>query len=249
MVCDTFSTGESLVHRLDPRVRVVVATAFAVLIAVGQRFEVLGVGVAMAVGGAVVARLPVVATLKRLLAVNLFMVLLWVLLPLSAEGSALFRLGPLAYSSEGARLAARITLKANAIVLALTVLLATMEITTLGHALHHLHAPDKLTHLLLFTVRYIDVIHHEYRRLRDAMRVRCFRGGMNRHTYRTLGNLVGMLLVKSFDRADRIVAAMKCRGFRGRFYVLHHFALARRDVAFGLAALVVLAALGWGEWR
>ena len=63
-----------------------------------------------------------------------------------------------------------------------------------------------------------------------------------------LPGLVGMLLVKSFDRADRIVAAMKCRGFRGRFYVLHHFAFARRDLLFGVASLVGLVGLGWGEW-
>lgn len=248
MTCETFAQGDTCVHRLDPRCRVLVGVGFSVLIALSCRFPVLGAGLGLAVAGALAARLPLVPTLKRLAALNLFMLMLWLLLPIATEGTALFAVGPIVYTREGALLAARITLKANAIILGLTVLLGTMEITTLGHAFHHLRAPDKLTHLLLFTVRYIDVIHHEYQRLRNAMRVRCFRPRASLHTYRTFGNLMGMLLVKSFDRAERVAAAMKCRGFRGQFYVLRHFALGRRDVLFGAASLIVLFLLGWGEW-
>jgi cobalt/nickel transport system permease protein len=243
VVCETFSQGDSLVHRLDPRVRVVLAAAFSLLLAVCDRFAVLGAGLGLAVLGAVVARLPCVPVLKRLLAVNLFMLLLWIVLPLTSPGPTLSRLGGLTLSEPGVRLAASITLKANAIVLCLTVFLGTVEITSLGHALAHLHVPDKLTHLFLFTVRYIDLFHHEYRRLRQAMKVRCFRPRMTWHTYRSFGYLVGMLLVQSFDRSERILAAMKCRGFRGRFYVLDHFAFARRDLLFSLASFVVLVLL------
>ena len=39
--------------------------------------------------------------------------------------------------------------------------------------------PDKLTHLFLFTVRYLGVLHHEYQRLLSAMRVRAFRPRMS----------------------------------------------------------------------
>lgn len=249
MSCETFSQGDSLVHRLDPRGRFLFGVAFAVLVAVSSRFVVLWSGLGLAVVGVALARLPLKPLLKRVLAVNGFLLLLWVLLPPSTPGTPVFSIGRLHYSREGLLLAGRITLKANAIVLAVTVLLGTMDIITLGHALYHLHVPAKLIHLLLFTVRYVDVIHHEYHRLRTAMTVRCFRPGMNLHTYRTLGNLVGMLLVKSFDRAERIVAAMKCRGFRGQFYVLHHFAFQRRDGAFGALMLGALCLLGWGEWR
>ena len=176
------------------------------------------------------------------------MLLLWLILPFTTYEPALFHIGPLSVMKAGVELAAAITLKANAIVLALTVFLGTLEVTTLGHALVHLRVPEKLAHLFLFTVRYIDMLHHEYHRLRAAMKVRCFRPRMNRHTYRTYGYLVGMLLVKSLDRSDRIVAAMKCRGFRGRFYVLDHFKFRGRDALFGALALATLAVLAWVEW-
>jgi cobalt/nickel transport system permease protein len=140
-------------------------------------------------------------------------------------------------------LATKIALKANAIVLALMALLGTMEITVVGHALSHLRVPDKLNHLLLFTIRYIDVLRREYQRLAAAMKIRGFRPRMSRHAYRTYGYLVGMLLVRSVDRSERIMAAMKCRGFRGRFYLLDHFAFSRHDLPFCIVSAVILLAL------
>ncbi len=138
--------------------------------------------------------------------------------------------------------------RANAIVLALAVLVGSLDVTTLGHALHHLYLPEKLIHLLLFTVRYVGVLQREYGRLRAAMKVRGFRPRMSRHTYRSFGYLVGMLLVRSVDRSERIVAAMKCRGFRGRFFLLDHFAFTRRDLPLAFVSLAVLVLLALAEW-
>ena len=71
---------------------------------------------------------------------------------------------------------------------------------------------------------------------------------MNRHTYRAYGYLVGMLLVRSLDRSERIVAAMKCRGFRGRFYLLDHFAYSLHDLGFAVTGVALLLLLGLVEW-
>ena len=247
MVCETFHQGDSIIHRLDPRLRIVVAFAFSVLVALSARFSVLWSGLALGAVMAVAARLPLVPLVKRLLPLNLFMLLLFVLLPVTAPGRVLLHVGPLAVREAGVLLAAAVAIKANAIMLCLTALLSTMDLITLGHAFGHLRVPDKLTHLFLFTVRYLGVLHHEYQRLLSAMRVRAFRPRMNMHTYRAIGWLVGMLLVRSFDRAERIAAAMKCRGFRGRFYLFDHFAFARRDALFGAVSLLVLVALAWVE--
>ena len=153
------------------------------------------------------------------------------------------------YSHESLRLAAVIVLKANGAVLMVAALIGTMDAVTLAHALAHLHVPQRLAQLLLFMVRYFDVLAREYARLRAAMRVRCFRPRMNGHSYRTIGYLAGMLLVRSFDRSERVLAAMKCRGFCGRYYMLDHFAfLPRRDVPFCAVMLLVAATLLGLEW-
>jgi cobalt/nickel transport system permease protein len=139
-------------------------------------------------------------------------------------------------------------MKTNAVVLAVTALLGTMEAPVLGHALHHLRVPGKLVHLLLFSIRYLEVLQQEHRRLHAAMIVRGFRPRMDRHTYRCYGYLAGMLLVRSVGRAERILTAMRCRGFIGRFYLLDHFAFSRRDLPFIAGTLLTVIVVGIFEW-
>jgi cobalt/nickel transport system permease protein len=234
---------------VDPRARLAVAVVASVMIVVAGRLNVVGLALAAAAAAWPLSGLPLRVVIKRLLPLNAIMLLLIVLLPLTTPGTVAWRPGPLCFSKEGLQLGAAIALKGNAVVLTLVVLLGTMDAVTLGHALHHLHVPEKLAHLLLFTVRYLDVLHREYLRLRAAMKTRGFRPGLDRHTYRSFGYLVGMLLVRSLDRAERIAAAMKCRGFRGHFFMLDHFAFTRRDVPFCLASLTLLLLLIFMEGR
>jgi len=243
-----FVHGDSPIHRLDPRPRFVAALLLTLLIAMSTRPAVALAGLAVGAAFVALARLRPLDLLKRLLEVNVFIVVLWLFLPFTHPGEPIWHLGPLTATREGVRFALLITLKCNAIILTLTALVATVDVVRLGHALYHLRVPAKLIHLLLFTIRYFDVLHREYHRLSAALKVRCFRPRTNRHTYRTYAYLIGTLLVRSLDRAQRVMAAMKCRGFRGRFYVLDHFALARRDVVFGAAAALALGLLGWMQW-
>lgn len=244
----TFAQGRSVIHRIDPRPRVVTALAFAVVIAVSGRLPVPCAGLAGGILLAALARLRPALLLKRLAAVNVFLVLLWAFLPFTYPGEAAAHLWGLTATREGVLYALAITLKSNAIVLVVTALVSTIDVVRLGHTLSHLRVPDKLIHILLMTVRYLDLLRCEYLRLTDALKARAFRPRTNLHTYRTYGYLIGMLLLKSFDRSERVLAAMKCRGWSGRFHVLAHFALARRDLVFTFAAALALLALGWMEW-
>jgi len=245
---ETFALGESFIHRLDPRVKIASAVALAVVTATGGRLGVLGLSLLVGLVLIGLARLSLLQVGLRLLAVNAFLLLLWCILPFSYPGRPLFELGPLVASREGVAYAVAITLKSNAIILVMIALLATTPIFTLVHGLWHLRLPVKLVQLLFFTFRYFHVMHQEYLRLRGAMRVRCFKARTNRHTYRSLAYLVGMLLVRSFDRSERIYQAMLCRGFQGRFWVLDHFELRAADLAFlGVMVLVALA-MAVGQW-
>jgi cobalt/nickel transport system permease protein len=236
--------------RVDPRVRVIVAVFFSLLIVVVNRWSVLGIGAVAVVFGWFFSGLPLKTTLRKILPFNLLMLALLLLLPLTTSGETFAQIGPMQYSFAGLELASMIAVKGNLLILLMAMLLGTMDATVLGHALSHLRLPDKLVHLLLFPVRYLAVLHREYVRLRAAMKVRGFRPRMNRHTYRTFAYLVGMLLVHGFDRAERILAAMKCRGFHGHFHLLHHFSFSRRrDVPFCVVAaslFLLLVAMEWG---
>ncbi|HUT12639.1 MAG TPA: cobalt ECF transporter T component CbiQ [Thermoguttaceae bacterium] len=238
----------SYLARIDPRARVVAVVLLAIAIAAADRFAVPATALAAGLLGTLCSGVSMPTAVRRLLPLNVLMLLMALVLPLTTPGQPVLEIGWLSFSREGFELAALIAVKGNAIVLLLLVLLDSLDATTLGHTLSHLRVPDKLTHLLLFTVRYLDVLHREYLRMRAAMKVRAFRPRMNRHTYRTYGHLVGMLLVRSFERSERIVAAMKCRGFHGRFYLFEHFHFSRRDVPFCAVSLLLLLTLVLMEW-
>jgi cobalt/nickel transport system permease protein len=245
---EPFSEGISLAHRLDPRGKIVVAALFAILMAVANTYAAALAGLGLALICLALAQLPWKKVLARLLVVNSFIFFLWIVLPLTYPGEAVWRFGPLAVTREGLIFTGLITLKSNAIIIALIALVATVPIVTLGQALHDLRLPDKLCHLLLFTYRYLYVFEQEYHRLVQAMKIRGFVPRTNLHTYRSYAYLAAMLLVRSFDRADRVFQAMLCRGFHGVFYSLRTFSWQRRDGIFLAVAMPALAALGFLEW-
>ncbi|MCU0584818.1 MAG: cobalt ECF transporter T component CbiQ [Desulfobacterales bacterium] len=243
MLSEPFAVGDSALHRLDPRLRLAAAALFSIATALCTQFPALAAALVAAVALTALARLRAVEVLKRLLVVNGFVIFLWAALPFTFPGEALFRLGPLSAAREGVELAARITLKSNAIVLALIALAATMPFATVGHALHRLRVPDKIVHLLLMTYRYIFVLEQEYQRLVRAAAIRGFRPGTNLHTYRTYAYLIGMLFVKADDRAERVRWAMLCRGFQRKFYSLQEFRAGTGGVVFMALMAAALAGI------
>lgn len=230
------SGSDGPVARLDPRGRVVVVVLFAILVVSLHDFRALGAAVAVGAVALLTARLPLARTLKMVATMDGFIVFMLVMLPFTTPGETLFTLWGFEGTREGLYKAIEIGLKANAVVMVLLALVGTMETVTLGHALHHLRVPENLVHLLLFTVRYIEVLHQEYLRLRTAMKARGFRARNDRHTYRSVGYLLGMMLVRALERSERILGAMKCRGYEGRLHILAEHRFAARDAVFaGLA--------------
>lgn len=229
--------------KIDSRARIVTAALFAVAVVAVDNLAILAGFLAVALGFAVAARLPLASTLRRIAAIDLFILFSVLALPFTLPGAALFEVGSWTASVEGTLAAARIVVKATSIMLALIGLVGVMPIVDLGHALARLGVSTKLISLLLLTVRYVDVLHREQRRLRLAMKARAFLPRADTHTWRTLGFLVGMLLVRGFERAERILAAMKCRGFTGRFHAGEPTGLALGDGVFLAGCALLMATL------
>jgi len=237
------------VGRLDPRAKLVVACVYSLLMALAHSFLVPALGLVIGLAMVLWARLSWRMWLGRLAAVNLFTAFLWLLLPWKFSlGGGWLGLS-VSYNPAGVELAWLITLKTNAIILALLALLASNPVNDIFHALAHLKVPPKLVTMFLLFYRYLHVMRQEYLRLRQAMLVRCFQPGSNLRTYRTFGQLVGVLLVRSLDRSERVYNAMLCRGFSGTFWLLDHFAWRRTDTVFCVFAGVVLLALALLQWR
>jgi cobalt/nickel transport system permease protein len=238
------SPGVGAVQRVDPRVRVVLGFVFAVVAVTLQSLFLLALALAMATVLAVMARLPAAPTLRRMLGLDAFMIPLLLFLPFTVPGPAITWLGPFALTAEGIHQAIQIVLTANTVVLAVLALVGTIEPAVLGHALLGLGVPEKMARMLLLTVRYIAVLRAEYDRLRLAMRARAFRPAGNTHTWSSYGFLFGMLLVRSFERSERILEAMMCRGFSGRYFIVQAKPLRPFDLLFSGAVLAALLVLG-----
>ncbi|MBY6140960.1 cobalt ECF transporter T component CbiQ [Leisingera daeponensis] len=231
------------VTAFDPRMRIVMTAIYAIVVVSLNSLWVLAGALILSSGLLALSGLPPRKTLKRMAMMDSFIIFMLLLLPFTIPGTPVFSLWGLEASWEGLRRAVEIALTANAVILAVMTLVGSMEPVTLGHALFALKTPERLVHLLMFTIRYIDVLREEYQRLRTSMKLRGFRPGTNWHTYRSYGYLVGMMLVRAIERSERILAAMKCRGFSGRIVLLDDFRLSRADLLFAAALSAALAAL------
>ncbi len=239
--------GRALIDSVDPRARILISGLFALVTVSLNHAPTLCAALLFSASCCWLAQVNLKRTLRRVIAMDGFMIFLLLLLPFTYPGEPLFTLFSLPASYEGLEKALTIMAKANAIVLVLLTLVGTMDAPTLGHALAKLRVPEKLIHLMLFTVRYLEVINHEYKKMRQAMRARAFIARSNLHTWRSIGYLFGMLLIRSLERAERILKAMKCRGFRGQFYLLDHFQWQRHDSGFVAAMLTIITLMGGGE--
>jgi len=254
MIQEEFASGESCIHRLNPQFRIAGAVLFSTVIALSEQLPTLITGLAIAILLVCCARLDARKVLKKLTVIWLFLILIWLIIPLTMAGQTFFKLGPLTFTRPGVMLALQITLKANVILILFSALIATMSLSVLGHSLEKLGTPAKLVFLLLLTYRYISVIEQEYRKLRRAAAIRSFRPGTDMHTYKTYAYLIGMLFVRAAERAQRVHQAMRCRGFNGRFYCLQEFSVTPRDwigSLFMSLGIGVLLFLEWGglNWK
>jgi cobalt/nickel transport system permease protein len=232
MHLDEFSVGTSFFHRLDPRVKFAVFTPLVFVVALSSNIWVGTLFLLLALICVFIARLAFKQILSRLLVVNVFVLFLWLTLPVSIKGTALFNIGPWQITAEGVVYSALITLKANAIFLLTIAILGTSEIFALVHALDHFRVPKRLLYLFFFFYRYITVLHQEYNGIRSAVKARGFVLKTNLHTWRTCAYMVGMLFVKSYERSKRIYQAMTLRGFRDYFPLITHFHIRTRDIVF-----------------
>lgn len=228
--------------RFDPRARVLFAALLALTIVSLTSPASAGAGLLAALGLALLAGVSL-RGLRYLLPFELLLFVLLLTLPFSVPGEPVFVMGPLTASAEGVRLAALIVLKANAVVLALLGLVAVLGPAPAIHALGRLGAPAKLCELLSLTLRQIALVADEYQRMRQAMRARAFVARSDRQTWRALGWLIGMLLVRSMMRGQRVSEAMRCRGFDGRLHLLQLYHWRRDDTALLAGATVACAAL------
>jgi cobalt/nickel transport system permease protein len=244
---DPLPCPDSPLRRLDPRWKLAALLLGTALVVAVRTLPPAGLALAAALVLAAVARLPWRWYLRRVAAVGLFVGLFTLPLPflLSGPGPA-WELGPVAVSGHGLRLALLVAGKALTVLTLMLVLLTSAPLEETLKAAHALRVPGLLVQLAVLTYRYVFVLAGELGRLRVALRVRGYRNRADRHSYRTVGHVAGALLVRGYERAERVGQAMRCRGFAGRFHALAEFRTTAADVAAFL--VIVGCAAGLLAW-
>jgi cobalt/nickel transport system permease protein len=240
---------DSPLRRLDPRWKL----ATLLLAAAATVSLRTPPAAALALVGAValvpVGRLPARWYLTRVGAAALFLVPFAGLLPfLTFDGGPSWDLGPVRASVRGTTTGLLMCAKGLAVVTLALVALGTTPLPDLLKAAHALRLPGLVVQLVALSYRYLFIVAEELNRLRVALRVRGYRNRADRHSYRTVGHVTGSLLVRGYERAERVGQAMRCRGFDGRYRSLADFRTRAADVAaFATVAASATALVLW-DW-
>lgn len=246
---DAGSGLRSPFHSWDPRVKIVSLLFFmfcaASLTGVASAALALAVSLAALFGSG----LPRGRAFKRVGAMTGFLGMFLLVMPLTVPGRpgdlvAVFRSVPfLSFNLRGLELAGLICVKACAVVILVEPLLGTSPFAVTVRAMERLRVPSAICQMLLLCHRYTYVFAEEMKRMQKGMKARGFKARSDLRTLKAVGNFVGMLLVHSFERTQRVYEAMTSRGFTGVFPRTTTFQAEGRDFAKGALWLVVGTAL------
>lgn len=252
---ERYLARDSAVHRLDPRVKLIVAVAFIIGVALlpDGAWLLYGIAFALVMGATITARLSPLLVIKRSL-VGLPFLLAAISILFTLPGNVLWS-GPMGLSISDAGLTrfASIVLRSLISLQAAVLLTATTPFPDLLHAMRHLKVPNLFFAIIAFMYRYLFVLTDEAARLlrgraaRSASLPGYKAGGSLSWRAGTAGSMVGQLFVRSLDRSERVYQAMQARGYRGQMMTMHPHVMSRGDWAAlvaGCMAAVVLALAG-----
>lgn len=253
---DPYRPGRGPIHKLDPRIKLILTLAFALVVAltpVGV-WPVFVLLFAIALSVVMLSDLGVIYVLKR---ASLAFWFLLAALPLlfTVEGASLFALPVGAWtitiSQPGLERFASIAFKSWVSVQMAIVLAGTTQFPDLLMAMRAIKIPRLLVAIFSLMWRYMFVLVDEMQRLTRARSARsgdsglpgAKSGGTVAWRARVTGGMAGNLFMRSFERADRIYAAMSARGYNGDVRSLSMPPIPTSHWGVLIGGLFILAAL------
>lgn len=231
---DLLAYGDSPLHRLDARAKVLVTAAFIVSVVSHGRYELAALlpffvfPVVMVTAG----NLPAFFIARKIVLLCPFVIIIGLFNPL-LDRQPLFQLGSVPIPGGWVSFLS-IIVRSTLTIGAAFALLGLTGFTAICQALERLGMPRVFAVQLMFLYRYIFVLTEEGNRATRARELRSFgRMGLG---IRSFSSLIGHLLLRTWQRAERIHSAMLSRGFTGVFHV-------QRQQRFGAPELIFV--LGW----
>lgn len=213
---DIDSNQETPWHRLVPKARIlcVLLLLFAIALTPNGRWltwAVYGAGVLAIV---LLSRVTLPVLLRRVAVEFVFIGVVIVGTLFRDGGEVLWQWGPLQITTEGLMVLGSVALKSVLSLVTLNVLTLTTPIPALLHGLTELRMPPLLVAILSSMYRYIAVLSEEFTSMRRAALSRNLMGG-NRWHRLVIGNMMGSLFIRTYERGERVYQAMLSRGYSG----------------------------------
>ena len=235
---DRLSYQETCMHRLDPRAKVIATMLFLLTVISFPKYEIAALApfflfpmVIMTVG-----EIPVRFIIGKILLVSPFAIFIGIFNPLLDTGT--FAVIPGVFISAGWISFGSILLKFTLTISAAFLLIATTSFPGVCHALRRLGFPALFVSQLLFLYRYLFVLMEEAMRIIRARDMRSF--GTRGTGMKVFVRLIGVLFLRTVDRAERVYYAMLSRGFQGDIPSLKRSRMVLPDLAFLSIVIVYL---------
>ncbi len=227
---DTLSRGDSPIHKLDPRSKLITILVFICIVVSFNKYEISALipffifpVVLMAVGNISAGYI-----LKKVLVIAPIAILIGIFNPLIDHGTFI-QIGKISISGGWISFISILVRFLLTVGTAL-IFIALTGFNTVCAALEKLGTPKVFVVQLLFLYRYLFVLVDESTRLVRARSLRVFdSGGMG---IKSFGPMVGHLLLRTLDRAQRIHTAMSCRGFDGNIRIVRTFSIGFGEIVF-----------------
>jgi len=238
---ERLSRLDSPVHRLDPGIKVLTTLFFIITVVSMDKYSVSGLlpffiyPVYLASMGNISRKYIA----RKLLYLSVFALFIGIFNPVFDRSTA-FQLGGITVTGGWVSFAS-IMVKYALTVSAALVLLAVTGFHRICGALERFRVPPVFIIQLMFLYRYIFLLVEEAMGLSRARALRSFSSkGMS---FRVFVPLLGQLLLRTLDRAQRIHLAMCCRGFDGHVRLLKPMVFGAREIGFivGWSLFFILA--------
>ena len=241
---DLLAAGDTGLHRLDARAKVIVTALFIILVISHDRYEISALFPFFIFPAVLIAagNLPFTYIVRKILLLCPFIIVVGIFNPFF-DRTIVLQAGPLAISG-GWLSFASIILRSLLTVGSAFILLGLTGFSGICRALEQLGMPRPFAVQLLFLYRYLFVLTEEGGRAARARQLRsCGKKGLGVGSF---ASLVGHLLLRTWQRAERVHIAMLSRGFDGRFYTSRTTSFGVREIGFicgwGLVLLLLRSA-------
>lgn len=238
---DRLSYQNTVIHRLDPRSKVIVTMLFVITVISYAKYEVMSL-IPFFIFPVLLITLsdtPFLLIVKKVLFVSPFAIFIGIFNPLFDAGTIV--LWHNIHISAGWISLLSIMIKFTLTISAALLLIATTSFPGICNALQRLGVPAPFTSQLLFLYRYIFVLMEEAMRMARARDLRTF--GAHGTGIKVFIRLIGLLFIRTMERAERIYQSMLSRSFTGSIPSINQYCFKMSDTAFVLLTMSFFIAL------